>query len=256
MTGRSPTAGVTATAPIRAVTVDLDDTLYPQSSYLSAAWSHVADAGAGLGLPTAGLLAALEEISAAGSDRGTIIDRALLAVGVEADRLRLFVPALVEAFGEFAPTSLGCYPGVAEALRLLRSRVPLALITDGTPRGQHAKIAALGLTGAFDAVVVSDELGGRHLRKPHPAPFRAALARLGAGASGAVHIGDRPAKDVDGTGRLGMRCVRVLTGEYAEWPASDGYVAWLTVPDFVSAVAAIEPFLPRREREDAAFLQR
>ncbi|MDQ1585027.1 MAG: hypothetical protein QOH80_392, partial [Actinomycetota bacterium] len=61
---------------------------------------------------------------------------------------------------------------------------------------------------------------------------------------------------VAGTGRLGMRCIRVLTGEYAEWPAGDGYAAWLTVADFVSAVAAIEPLLPRREREDAAFLQR
>jgi putative hydrolase of the HAD superfamily len=252
----TPAADLTATAPVRAVTVDLDDTLYPQSAYLAAAWGQVADAGASLGLPEAQLLAALEEIAAAGSDKGTIIDRALLAVGVAPDRLRLFVPALVDAFAAFAPTSLACYPGVVDALRLVRSRVPLALITDGSPRGQHAKIEALGLVGAFDAVVVSDELGGRHLRKPHPAPFRAALARLGAGAAGTVHIGDRPAKDVAGTGRLGMRCIRVLTGEYAEWPAGDGYAAWLTVADFVSAVAAIEPLLPRREREDAAFLQR
>jgi putative hydrolase of the HAD superfamily len=183
-------------AQVRAVTVDLDDTLYPQSAYLTAAWSHLAEEGARLGLPSQDLLSALAEISGQGSDRGTIIDRALLLIGVAPERLRLFVPPLVEAFAGFAPTRLACYPGVEDALRLLRSRVPLACITDGSPRGQRAKIAALGLGDAFDALVVSDELGGRHLRKPHPAPFRAALGRLGVGAAGAVHVGDRPRMDV------------------------------------------------------------
>src|SRR3954453_2736066 len=212
VTGREVDA---VTGEIRAVTVDLDDTLYPQSAYLNAAWESVAERGAELGLPAADLLAALAAISAEGSDKGTIIDRALLAVGVAPERLRLFVPALVETFGGFAPRTLPCFPGVRDALAMLRSPVPLACIPDGNPRGQRAKLAALGLSSSFDAVVVSDELGGRHLRKPHPAAFRAALGRLGAGAGGAVHIGDRPSKDVDGTARVGMRCIRVLTGEYA-----------------------------------------
>jgi hypothetical protein len=40
----------TATIVVRAVTVDLDDTLYPQALYLAGAWSAVADAGATRGL--------------------------------------------------------------------------------------------------------------------------------------------------------------------------------------------------------------
>ena len=236
--------------PVSAVTVDLDDTLYPQADFLAGAWARLAEVAAEHGLPAPEVEAALVATAAEGSDRGTIIDRALLLVGVAPERLRLVVPPLVEAFGDFRPTSLDLYPGVADALALLRSRVPLACVTDGAPAVQRAKIAALGLAEAFDAVVVSDALGGRHLRKPHPAPFHAALARLGCGAEAAVHIGDRPTKDVDGTRRVGMRCVRVLTGEYAGSPAEAGAEPWLTVAGFAAAAAAVEPLLPQRRRED------
>ena len=197
---------------VTAVTVDLDDTLYPQSTFLTGAWAHVAQAAVDQGLVAAEVRAALVEVAAAGSDRGSIIDRALLLVGVPPVRLPSVVPPLVEAFNNFAPVRLDCYPGVVEGLRSLRRRVPLACITDGAPSVQRAKIAALGLTDAFDALVVSDDMGGRHLRKPHPAPFHAALARLGSGADRTVHIGDRLTKDVDGTRRVGMRCIRVSTG--------------------------------------------
>ena len=110
-------------------------------------------------------------------------------------------------------------------------------------------------------VVISDALGGRHLRKPHPAPFHAALARLGCGVDGTVHVGDRPSKDVDGTRRVGMRCVRVLTGEYAGEPGGSasgagGAEPWLTVADFAAAVAALEPLLPARRREDVGQTER
>ena len=238
--------------PVGAVTVDLDDTLYPQATFLTAAWHRLGEVAAEHGLPAADVEAALTEVAAEGSDRGTIIDRALLLVGVVPERLRLVVPPLVEAFTTFAPDHLDCYPGVVTALARLRSRVPLACITDGTPAVQRAKLTALGLTDAFDVVVISDALGGRHLRKPHPAPFHAALARLGCGVDATVHVGDRPSKDVEGTRRVGMRCVRVRTGEYAGEPhqPASGAEPWLTVADFAAAVDAIEPLLPVRRRED------
>jgi HAD superfamily hydrolase (TIGR01509 family) len=250
-----------ATLAISAVTVDLDDTLYPQASFLAAAWERLGAVAAEHGLPAAEVQEALAEVAAEGSDRGTIIDRALLLVGVAPERLRLVVPPLVDAFTSFTPDRLDCYPGVLPALLRLRSRVPVACITDGTPAVQRAKLAALGLGDVFDAVVISDALGGRHLRKPHPAPFHAALARLGCGVEGTVHVGDRPSKDVDGTRRVGMRCVRVLTGEYAgelggSASGASGAEPWLTVADFAAAVAAIEPLLPPRWREDVGQTER
>jgi hypothetical protein len=70
---------VTALAGRRplAVTVDLDDTLFPQREVLDGAWHEVAATGASMGAPERPLLAALTDVASEGSDRGRIIDRAL-----------------------------------------------------------------------------------------------------------------------------------------------------------------------------------
>jgi putative hydrolase of the HAD superfamily len=201
---------------LRAVTVDLDDTLFAQSDWLAGAWIAVASGAVPCGLAAVPLHEALLACAAEGSDRGGIIDRALALVGVSPLRALELTPGLVEAFSGWAPAALSLYPGAAEGLVRLRSAgLGLAVITDGNPRIQRSKIAALGLADLVDHVVISDELGGRASRKPHPAAFRRALELLRVGADEAVHIGDRPAKDVAGAAAAGMRAVRVRTGEYA-----------------------------------------
>jgi HAD superfamily hydrolase (TIGR01509 family) len=198
--------------PVRGVTVDLDDTLFPQASWLTGAWRTVAEAAGRHGLPVEATRLALVERAAAGSDRGGIIDAALAQVGGDP----ALVPALVAAFTGHAPEHLDLYPGAADGLRRLRAAgLPLVVVTDGNPTVQDGKLRALGLLELVDAVVVSDRLGGRATRKPHPAPFLEALRRLGVPADDAVHVGDRPAKDCAGAAAVGMRCIRVRTGEYA-----------------------------------------
>jgi len=221
-----------------AVTVDLDDTLFPQQQWLDGAWAAVAHRGAERGLPGHDLLAALRDVAAAGSDRGEIVDRALLRLGLPLAH----VPDLVAAFAGHAPDRLDLYPGARAALRTLAARLPVVCITDGNPHIQRAKIAALGIGDAFRAVVVSDALEacgerGRALRKPHPAPFRHALGVLGLPARDVVHVGDRPAKDVAGATAAGMRCVRVTTGEYAHLPDVPG--TWRTVGGFAEAAGLL-----------------
>ncbi len=221
-------------APVRAVTVDLDDTLYPQSDWLAGAWAAVAAEGGRLGLPAEALKTALVGACSAGSDRGGIVDRALAAVGVPGDAVADLVPGLVRTFAGHRPARLTPYDGVLEALARLAAAVPVVVITDGVPAVQHAKVRALGLDDLVTAVVVSDELGGRHLRKPDPAPFRRALDLLGQPAAGVVHVGDRPEKDVRGATAVGMRCIRVTTGEYAALPGGPD-LPWRTVPTFAEA---------------------
>ncbi len=221
------------------VTVDLDDTLYPQADWLEGAWTAVADRGAALGIDGSALREALVRVAAGGSDRGAIIDRALAEIGV---RDSPPVDELVRTFTGHRPDLLSLYPGVAEALALLRSRVEVVCVTDGNPWIQRGKIAALGLGNLLDHVVVSDELGGRAVRKPHPLPFRRALALLGLPPEQVVHIGDRPGKDVEGAAAVGMRCVRVRTGEYAAAP-DPAPAAWRIVETFAAAVAQCRPHL-------------
>jgi putative hydrolase of the HAD superfamily len=223
---------------IRAVLLDLDDTLFPQSSWLDGAIEAVADAGATFGADRAALHSALCEIVEKGSDRGLVIDRALARCGCS----HIPVPPLVDAFRMHAPRTLRCYPGVEDALVKLRARVPVAIVTDGDTAIQERKLRALGITA--DVVVFSDADGREH-RKPDALPFRRALAALAVGPDEAVFVGDRPDKDILGALRIGMRAIRVSTGEYAAAP--DCPQTWATVPAFARALGVIWPELAPRE---------
>jgi putative hydrolase of the HAD superfamily len=84
------------------------------------------------------------------------------------------------------------------ALGQLKETHSLALVTNGAACLQREKLAASGLAGHFDAVVISADLG---VAKPDASVFEFALSRLGAKAEGAVMVGDSISKDVDGAHR-------------------------------------------------------
>jgi FMN phosphatase YigB (HAD superfamily) len=215
------------------VVVDLDDTLYPQADYLASAAAAVGVAAAHAGLDGVAVHAALRHELAAGSDTGGTIDRALLAVGVPASALAGLVPPLVAAFTRHTPPRLSPYPGAEDALRALSAAAPLACLTDGNPAIQAAKVAATGLGPLLPVVVVTDTLGGRAARKPHPAGLVAVAARLGLPPERLLVIGDRPGKDVAVAAAVGARAVRVRQGEYATAP--DEPRAWAVVDTFPAA---------------------
>jgi putative hydrolase of the HAD superfamily len=216
---------------IDAVLLDLDDTCFDQRDFLAGAFGAVARRAGELGVDEVRLRDALETIAAAGSDRGWIIDQALQTLGV-----RVPVGPLVDAFRSYRPARLSPYPGVRESLGQMRRLAPVGLVTNGDPAGQRAKLTALGFDGAFDVVVVSDELG-RSFRKPHPAPFCQALGLLGADPGRSFFIGDHPDRDIAGAQHVGMRAIRVRTGEYASRP--DAVTPWRTAPDAASALRAL-----------------
>ena len=217
------------------VVVDLDDTLYPQADYLAGAAVSVGLVAGDLGLDGDAVATALAAELAAASDTGGTIDRALLAVGVPQAALPELVPPLVAAFTGHAPERLDPYPGVAEALRSLLELAPLGCLTDGTPAIQAAKLAATGLAPLLPAVVITDALGGRGMRKPHPAGITALAAQLGVPADRLLVIGDRPGKDVAVAAAVGARAIRIRQGEYAAAP--DVPPAWAVVDSFPEAAS-------------------
>lgn len=216
---------------IGAVLLDLDDTCFDQREYLAGAFDAVARRAGEFGVNGRGIRDALDSAAAAGSDRGHIIDRALRIV-----RVAVPVGPLADAFRSYRPARLTPYPGVREGLGEMRRHAPVGLVSNGDPGGQRAKLAALGLTDAFDVIVLSDELG-RSFRKPHPAPFRRALRQLGADPGRSFFIGDHPGRDVAGSQQVGMRAIRVRTGEYAGRP--DVVTPWQTCPDAASALRVL-----------------
>ena len=227
------TPGWSGWPPLGAV-VDLDDTLYPQAQYLAGALAAVARRAGALGLDGRALRAALATEMAAGSDRGGTIDRALAAIGVSGDDSAIVLSELVGTFTGFRPASLTGYPGASKALAELRAHLPVVCLTDGNPGIQRAKLAALGLASAFDGVVLTDEIGGRATRKPHPAGLLRAAALLGVAPPRLVVIGDRPDKDVAIATECGATAIRVRQGEYCEAPNSPQ--PWAGADDFPAAV--------------------
>jgi putative hydrolase of the HAD superfamily len=230
---------------IDAVLVDLDDTLFDQFDWLRGAFAAVAaDAAARHAIDEAGLREAMLAIAARGSAAGRIIDRGLDAVGATG----IAVGPLVDAFRSHRDGSLRPYPGVCDALAALGDLVPLGLVTDGDPGIQEGKIEDLGIGGHFRAVVISDRLG-RAYRKPHPAPFRSALDRLGVAAVQAAFVGDHPTKDVAGAAGLGMFTVRVRTGEHRHadgplppsWDVADAVTAFTDLTTAIRAARARAP---------------
>ncbi|MBO0728314.1 MAG: HAD family hydrolase [Acidimicrobiaceae bacterium] len=228
---------------MRAVAVDLDDTLYPQWDYLAGAARATAERAGSLGLPTEDFLGSYLEILRAGSDTGGTIDRALAALGLDALAAQPLVAPLVEAFVAFRPDRLSCFPGARRSLESLRRSVPVVLYTDGRPDIQRAKICALGLDGIFDLVLITDEALGRDRRKPDSAGLEVIAQAFGAPPHEVLVIGDRVDKDIEVARRFGARAIRVRSGEFAAVPTPDGIPE---VASFAEAVAAVHPSRPRR----------
>jgi len=95
-------------------------------------------------------------------------------------------------------------PDAEAVLDELRVGHRLALVTNGAPAIQRAKLALTDLGRRFDAIVVSGEVGAG---KPDPAPLLAALDALEVGAEEAVMVGDSLERDVAAARAAGVYAV-------------------------------------------------
>jgi putative hydrolase of the HAD superfamily len=114
-------------------------------------------------------------------------------------------PTLAEALGERFGTERRArhhtFADVVGALDALAAH-PLALVTNGAACLQREKLAASGLAGRFDAIVISADLG---IGKPDASVFHHALALLHADRG--VMIGDSLDRDIDGALAAGLDAV-------------------------------------------------
>lgn len=127
--------------------------------------------------------------------------RSLLACGVDDAELTGFA---LEVFAVEERASHRLYDDAQGLLDGLAGTYGLALITNGARESQREKLHAVGISDAFDAVVISAEVG---FAKPDRRIFQHALDRLGVSASEAWHIGDSLANDVAGARAIGVRAI-------------------------------------------------
>ncbi len=204
------------TSPLKAVFLDLDDTLteYPGGfgSILRLVYQRAVTAGAPAEAydvfsraywnSTCGLWASMhagaihgDEVRLMRMRRGlaslSIADEALAArLHDEWDDLALGLPVLRD--------------GALELLAMLRGRVFVALITDGYADLQRRKLARLDLVRWFDHVQISEEAG---TCKPFARTFQLALEAAQVNPLEAVMVGDNVNSDVRGALGVGMRAI-------------------------------------------------
>lgn len=141
--------------------------------------------------------------------------RALLACGCDDDSLaQLARNTLRRHVGE----TIRLFDDARELFgSLLRTRVPLALITNGASDTQRDALRVLGIEHRFSAVVISGEVG---IAKPDPAIFAIAIDRLGVAPESVWHVGDSLAADVVGAKAAGLTAIW-LNREGLSWKDGD-----------------------------------
>lgn len=216
---------------IEAVLFDLDDTLLDGA----VAWHAGVDA----------LLARCPHVDPAAARRAwsdtfsAIFDRYLAGeISLEqsrtarlrawADVLAVEVAAGAELawFGDYQAgyeAGWAAYDDVAACLAALDG-FRLGVITNGESRQQRAKLAALGLDGRLEVIIVSSEAG---FAKPDPRIFRLAAAQLGLAPERCFYTGDRLDTDARAAQATGMRAAWL--NRLGSPPAGDGMLEITTL---------------------------
>ena len=96
------------------------------------------------------------------------------------------------------------YPGVEDTLRQLHSQYRLAVISDAQTPYALPELHAAGLSGYFDPIIISGDVG---FRKPDLRLFSAALSAMKMDPSEVVHVGNDMYRDIYGAQGLKMKAV-------------------------------------------------
>ncbi|MEM7315116.1 MAG: HAD family hydrolase [Planctomycetota bacterium] len=198
---------------LSAVIFDLDDTLFPERSFVRSGMRSVAGwLSDRFGFETDRVLTEFDRLEV--EQQGRLFD-----AWIELHDVAIQAGELVSVYRSHAPT-IQPFPDAKDVLETLKSQgYRLGLVSDGYLETQQNKFDALGLHDYFErnAVVFSDQFGREHW-KPSSKPFEVSLNALGVEGSEAVYVGDNPTKDFKGARSVGMKSIRVTTigGVYAK----------------------------------------
>lgn len=216
---------------IRAITLDLDDTLWPVLPALESAdreldaWlqAHHPDVARAWPIPAMRELRA--QIAAERLDlahdfttqRHLTMQRAFATCGIDEAPLE----ALWEVYFS-ARNRVELYPDALPALQRLAARLPLASLTNG-----NADLERIGLHKHFAAHVCARDAG---VAKPDPRIFHATAERLGLAPGEILHVGDDPIMDVAGARDAGLHAAWINRAGEA-WPGTLGTAPELDLRD-------------------------
>ncbi len=202
---------------IRAISLDLDDTLWPIAPVMQHversvdAWLREHCPEFAEAWPIEALRALRDEVARDHPEhahdfraqRKLTLRRAFAPFGLGEDWVERSYAIYVRARNE-----VDCYADTVPALAALAARLPLVSISNGT-----AELERIGLGEHFRFSVAACDVG---VAKPAPAIFHHACARLGLAPSQVLHVGDDPHTDVAGAHAAGLHTVWINRNE-ATW---------------------------------------
>jgi putative hydrolase of the HAD superfamily len=191
---------------IRAISLDLDDTLWPiepvmlRAEQRLDAWLKTHCPRAAEHFPIAAMRALRDQVAGENphlahdftAQRRLSLSTALRPHGYGDDHVE-------SAFAEFyaARNQVECYADALPALERLAARFPLVSLTNG-----NADLDKIGLSRFFQFSICARDFGAA---KPQPQIFHAACERLGLPPDAVLHVGDDPELDVAGARAAGLR---------------------------------------------------
>lgn len=190
---------------IRAITLDLDDTLWPFAP-IGARIDQVLYDWMRKHSPVTAERFPVEAMRALGERN--FADNPHLHHDLSALRRLTLEMALRQSGGDLAllepacdvfhavRNQVECYPDVLDALARIAAHVPVAALSNG-----NADLQRIGLMQHFAFQLSSGEHGSA---KPDPSIFLAACARLGVPAANVLHVGDHVSIDVLGALDAGL----------------------------------------------------
>ncbi len=193
---------------IQAVSLDLDDTLWPIAPVMERVeqkvdlWLRENCPEVATAWPIESMRALRDEVASEhpelahdfGAQRRLTLRRAFAPFNLGDDWINRTYEVYVRVRNE-----VECYADTTAALVRMAARFPLIGITNGT-----AQLDQTGLHEHFRFSVSAVEVG---VAKPDPAIFHHACARLGIEPGNVLHVGDDPLADVLGARDAGMRTV-------------------------------------------------
>lgn len=230
--------------PVLALTLDLDDTLWPVLPALERAdqavdaWLRQHHPDVASAWPIAAMRELRARVAAERLDlahdfttqRQLTLRQAFAACGVD--------DAPVEALWEIyfaARNSVELYPDSLPALRRITARWPLASLTNG-----NADLQRVGIHAHFVHHICARDSG---VAKPDPRIFLAAAERLGVLPEQILHVGDDPAMDMAGARDAGLRTAWI-NRDGRPWPDELGAPPELDLRDMTALADWLEAQLP------------
>lgn len=204
---------------------DLDDTLFLERDYVRSGCEAVGLwATRELGIANLGVRA--YELFEAG-EHARIFDLALIESGKIPGRG--LISEILRMYRTHRP-NISLPEDARECLDRLKSKVNMAIVTDGREQTQMSKCIALGICPLIDPIVINSDPA---TCKPDPRSFERVMRNFGNHNHRFVYFGDNPLKDFEGPKLLGWTTVRVRRAEgiHREKKSLPGVEPDLNIPD-------------------------